>query len=253
MQKFIPLLLATTLSLPVFAQGTNETKDDFKKNHVKLNLFALPLRNFSLQYERGLNKDMAVALGASFLPKGSIPFQGTIRNAIDAEEGDAGLDLVNNAKVSSWSLTPEFRYYFGRKPLNGFYLAPFIRVGAYNIDWQYKYEKSDGSEKPVDLKGRSGMFSAGLLIGAQWHLGQRILLDWWILGPQYGSNNIKLEASGDFSDLTKSEQADLEGIIEKISYNGNRFEATVTDNSVKADNKISLPGLRTGFCIGFKF
>ena len=91
------------------------------------------------------------------------------------------------------------------------------------------------------------------MFGAQWHMGQHIVLDWWILGPQYGSYSVNLEASGDFSDFTPEERQDLEETIEEIGFSGNKFEATVTSTSVKADNKIGLPGLRTGFCIGFTF
>src|SRR5690606_21708729 len=108
---------------------------------------------------------------------------------------------------------PEFRYYFGKKPLNGFYVAPFVRIGRYTIDWEYLYEKDNGTKKPVNLQGRSTSFSAGILFGAQWHFGERIVLDWWILGPQYGSHNISMEAMGDFTDLTNSEKKDLEETI----------------------------------------
>jgi hypothetical protein len=229
---------------------------NFDKNIVKLNLFALPLKNFSLQYERGLNKDISVSLGASFMPKTSIPFKKSILNAMETDGNDttdAGRDFMDNARISSWAITPEFRYYFGKKPLNGFYVAPYVRIGGYSVDWAYLYEKDNGDKKPVDLKGRSTSFSAGLLLGAQWHLANRIVLDWWILGPQWSSHNISMEAVGDFSDLTPSEKADLEETIEKIGFSGNKFEATVTNSSVKAENKIGLPGLRTGLCIGFCF
>jgi len=260
LMKNLLALIFATMSLSVFAQS-NQTEArnldaDFKKNIVKLNFFALPLRNFSLQYERGLNENISVSMGVSLLPKGSMPFQNAIENTMDIEKGDtadAGLDFVRNAKISSWAITPEFRYYFGKKPLNGFYIAPFVRFSGYNIDWNYKYERDNGGEKPVNLKGKSNGIAGGILFGAQWHMGKHLVLDWWILGPQYGSYNFTLEASGDFSDLTPDEKADLEDIIEDIGFSGNKFEATVTNTSVKAENKIGLPGLRTGLCLGFTF
>ena len=128
MKKLIIILLATSGCFLAKAQTENNVSTDFKKNIVKLNLFSLPLKNLSLQYERGLNENMSVALGVRFQPKGSIPFQSTIRNSMDTDNdtADAGLDFVNNAQISNWAITPEFRYYFGKKPLNGFYIAPFI-------------------------------------------------------------------------------------------------------------------------------
>ncbi len=237
-------------------ESATRSVEPFPKNNVKINLFALALRSFSFQYERSLSPKTSVALGFRFMPKGSIPFQSTVRNAMETDKGDttdAGLDFVNNAKVSSWAITPEFRYYFGKKPNNGFYIAPFVRIAGYNIDWYYKYKKSDGTYKPVDLKGRTTAFSGGFLLGAQWHFGSHVSLDWWILGPQYASYNLSLEASGDFTDLTTEDKLSLEETIESIGFSGNKFNATVTNTSVKAENKISLPGLRTGLCLGFTF
>ena len=255
MKKLASILMFLLVFGNSFAQE-KETPPAFKKNIVKLNLFALPLRNFSFQYERGLNENMSVAMGVSFLPKGSLPFKNTIRNSMDIEAGDtadAGLDFVNNARISSWSITPEFRYYFGKKPLNGFYIAPFLRIGGYSIDWSYKYERDNGGEKPVNLEGRSTAFSGGILFGAQWHVGQHFVIDWWILGPQYGSYKVSLEAKGDFSDLTPKEKQDLEETIEGIGYSGNKFQATVSNTSVEAENNFGIPGLRTGLCVGFTF
>ena len=257
MRKFVLTLLS--LAVITVSQGQEKQKDvssDFKKNIVKLNLFSLPLKNLSLQYERGLTRKISVSLGLRLEPKGSLPLKNTIKNSMDVEDNDtadAGLDFVNNAQVSNWAITPEFRYYFGKKPLNGFYIAPFVRIGGYGVDWNYKFEKDDGSSKPVHLKGRSSAFSAGLLFGAQWHLRGNIVLDWWILGPQYGTYNVSLEAQGDFSDLTDSEKANLKKSISGVGFDGKKFDAEVTDTHVTATNKISLPGIRTGFCIGYTF
>src|SRR5690606_34078277 len=134
------LLFAAT----AFAQGDFEKKpgsgnEDFTKNNVKLNLFALPLKNFSLQYERGLNENISVSMGVRFQPKSKLPFANTLSDLFesDGEEGDATLtDFFDNAKAGSWAITPEFRYYFGKQPLNGFYVAPYVRIGGNSLDWK---------------------------------------------------------------------------------------------------------------------
>jgi len=255
MRKLVILLMLGFITSNLYAQiSSNDLY--FRRNAVKVNLFSFAFRSVSLQYERGLNEKMSVSLGIRLMPKGALPLQTSIRNAMDIEEDDtanAGIDFVNNAQISNWAVTPEFRYYLGKKPLSGFYIAPFLRVGGYGIDWHYEYERNDGTEKSIHLKGRSTAFSAGILLGAQWHLNSHILLDWWIFGPQYGNYNVKLEAVSDFSDLTDAEKQDLETTIEGIGYNGKNFEATVTNTNMKASNKLGFPGLRTGFCIGYTF
>ncbi|MBS1739743.1 MAG: DUF3575 domain-containing protein [Bacteroidetes bacterium] len=254
--KYFVFLFSFFVFVSFTSKAQKTTKEIFTKNNIKLNLFGLALRNFSLQYERGLNPKISASLGVRFMPKGSVPFQGSLRNSVKndpADSNNAGLDFVNNAQISSWAITPEFRYYFGKQPLNGFYVAPFLRIGGYGIDWDYKFERNNGTVKPVHLMGRSTAFSGGILLGAQWHIGKHVLLDWWILGPQYGSYNVKLDASGDFSDLSQQDQAELKKTIESIGFNGNKTDASVTNTSVTANSKISLPGLRTGFCVGYTF
>ena len=46
---------------------------DATKSVIKLNLFALGLTNFSLQYEYAFHKDMSGALGISFMPSRGLP------------------------------------------------------------------------------------------------------------------------------------------------------------------------------------
>ena len=251
--KKITLAIALLLSCQsVFAQEPPAPEvSEFNKNHIKLNLFALPLRSFSLQYERGLNENMSVSLGVRLQPKGGIPFRATIENAYASDSLDR--DFVNNSRISSWAITPEFRYYFGKRPLNGFYIAPFVRIGGYGLEWTYRYTEDNGNVRTMNFNGKSTAFSGGLLFGAQWHVGKRFLVDWWILGPSYGSYKVNLNAATDLSDLLPDDKQEIKTEIENLGVQGSRFTATVSNTGVVADGKLSLPGLRTGLCIGFTF
>lgn len=239
----------------VHAQS-NPTKSaaDFTKNNVKINLFSLPMKNISLQYERGLGAKTSVAVGFRLQPKGVIPFQGAIRNLVESDEPDnAGLDFVNNATMGNWAITPEFRFYMGKKPHNGFYFAPFVRIGDYSLDWLYKYEESNGTLTEIDMKGKLSTIGGGLMIGAQWHLGSRILLDWWILGPQYNSSKLTLNGTTDLSHMSQADRDDLTSSLQDISFPGGSASAEVKDDGVKVTGSFGIPGIRTGLCIGFTF
>ena len=233
-----------------FAQEKVTTKE-FDKNHIKLNLFALPLRSFSLQCERGLNENISIAMGLRLQPKGSIPFKSSIKSAFDADTID--INFIDNVKMSSWAITPEFRYYFGKRPLNGFYIAPFIRIQGFNMDWQHTFTEDDGTKRQIDFTGKATGFSGGLLLGAQWHVGKRFLIDWWLLGPCYGSFKVNLNAQTDLSDLVPDDKAELKAEIEDMGVQGSKFTATVNNTGVKADGRVPLPGIRTGLCIGYTF
>ena len=53
-----------------------------QKNIVKINLFALALKNISVQYERAVSKKIAVAATVRFMPKGSLPFKSIIKKCL---------------------------------------------------------------------------------------------------------------------------------------------------------------------------
>lgn len=252
MKRILLLALAGGLcALNVSAQDKTKSDDDFHKNNVKLNLFALPLTNFSLQYERGLNENMSVCMGIRFQPKTGLPFKSSISSAIG--DDTAANDFVNNTRMSSWAITPEFRYYFGKKPLNGFYVAPYLRIGGNSMTWNYAFDMDNGSVKDVAFTGNMNSVFGGLLLGAQWHVGSSFLIDWWIMGPAYGSINVNLKATGDFSDLSNDDKNNLEESLNSIGYNGHKVESEITNDHVSAKVKLPMVGLRTGLCIGYTF
>ena len=251
MKRIYASLALALLTFSAFAQTGND-EADFAKNKVKLNLFALPLKNFSLQYERGLTENMSVCLGLRLQPKGGLPFRSSISNAFD-EEDTTAQDLIDNVKASSWGITPEFRYYFGKKPLSGFYLAPYVRVGGNSLEWTYSFRMDDGNMKRVDFNGKINSVYAGLLLGAQWHVAESFVIDWWIAGPSYGSMNIKLEANTDMTDLSADDRRDLEESLDGIGYGGHELETDINDNGVRVKGKLPMFGLRTGLCIGYTF
>lgn len=249
MKRIYASAACVLFALSAIAQQPSDDAD-FTKNNVKLNLFALPLKNISLQYERGLNENMSVCMGVRFQPKSKLPFANTLSNAFeDSDEDGATIkDFFDNAKAGSWAITPEFRYYFGKKPLNGFYLAPYVRIGGNSLDWMYNFKMDDGNIKKVDFSGKVNSVYGGLLLGAQWHFGKAIVLDWWILGPSYGSMNIKLNADTDLSDLSANDKKELEE-----SFDIDNFTTEVNNNGVKVTGKMPMFGLRTGLCIGYTF
>jgi hypothetical protein len=255
MRKLFIVCVLLVISLQGQSQEIKMKDDSWKKNIVKINLLALSAKNISLQYERGLGKKTSVALGLRIMPKSTIPFKNAILNQMN-KDNDTDKDarqFVNDSRFSNWAITPEFRYYFGKKPNNGFYVAPFIRIAGYSLDFAYDYKKESGSSEIYDLKGKTTVFSGGVLFGAQWHLKYNLVLDWWILGPSYGAYDIKLESTGDFSDLTETDRANIKEFFEAIKPMDHETKVEITSNRIAVTNNLPLPSLRTGFCIGYNF
>lgn len=225
------------------------------KNTIKWNVPALAAHNFSLQYERVLNEKTSLALGLNLMPGGRVPLAQSIRSYYLGEASnknvDAAEDFASKGELSGWSVTPEFRYYFGKHSHQGFYLVPYLRYAQYTFKWDYTFD-DEGVQRPTDFTGKLSVAGGGLMAGYQWHFG-KIVLDYWILGLSYNANSLSLEARTDLRDKTDADKKDLKHDIEDLKVNGRGLKATVTNHGATARGNAGLPGIRMGLCIGYRF
>ncbi|MFA5642453.1 MAG: hypothetical protein WC945_06990, partial [Bacteroidales bacterium] len=158
-----------------------------KMNLIKINLTGIPIRNYSGQYERVLNKVISVGLSYRNMPEGNLPFKKQILNSIDDNDTESK-HIVNNFRLSNYAITPEIRFYFGKKGYGqGFYIAPFYRNAGYEgSNFDVEYTDDNNKDQIISLSGDIKSNTFGILFGAQWSLGKYLVLDWWILGPHIG-------------------------------------------------------------------
>lgn len=232
----------TAQETPVPAEG---------KNLVKWNFAALALKNYSFQYERAVGKKISVAVGVRFAPKSDMPFKSKVEELIDDE--DTWND-IKDFKTGNFAITPEVRFYMGKGVFRGFYVAPFVRYATYSVEGPFNFEVEVAGttrSETMPLSGDITALTGGLLFGAQWKLSKLVYLDWWILGPNYGTS------SGDISgkktlnsqeqEALREELADLEDLpLVKTKY-------TVDGEGAKVDFDGPWAGLRAGLSIGFRF
>ena len=177
------IILISSNVLP--AQVIDKVEADNKDNIFKINVPALFLKNISFQYERKTGTKNSFAVAVRYRPTSTIPFKSTVEKLID--QPAVRVDLF---KMGNFGITPEYRFYFGKKnDLQGFYIAPFISYNHYNADIPINYMSDT---KTGVFKGGINTYTAGFQVGAQWKLSKKVYLDWWIVGPNYGIS------SGDF-------------------------------------------------------
>ncbi len=255
-KNFLLLTLSFVLfSHTVFAQDEKPEKKEkpaHSMNIFKINLTSIVLKNYSFQYERIINRKFSFALGFRTMPYGKLPLQGTIEKIVG--DNAEAKDQLANFNLGNTAITPEFRFYASKKGYGkGFYLAPFYRNATYKgSGLKFTYENSAMVESTISMAGELKGNTFGLMLGAQWHLGKHISLDWWILGPHYGNGK------GDFTGkttqpLTQVEQDDLRKELEN-------FEVPLTTkkvivNASGANVKLDGPfgGVRGGILIGIRF
>ena len=222
-------------------------------NLIKLNLTGILLKNYSLQYERVLNKKISVTLQYRLMPETGIPFKNTILKVVDDDDPDTK-KIIDDFKMSNFAITPEVRFYLNKKGYGrGFYIAPFYRYASFTSnDFNVFYNDDNNVEQSVKMSGKVTANTGGLLIGFQNSLGKHIVLDLSLFGPHYGSGDGNFEGTTS-QPLTPDEQDDLREQLEDI--NIPLTDKTVNVNANGASLKLDGPwgGYRFAISLGVRF
>jgi hypothetical protein len=165
------------------------------KSIIKVNVPALAFKNFSFQYERAVNQKHSFAIALRYRPASSLPFQKTIQDLFT--DTTIRLDL---AKIGNFGITPEYRFYLGKKGVfHGLYLGVFASYNYYYGDVPlnyYDYVNNHSVDKIAVFKGSMNTLTAGVQIGGQWKLSEKLNVDIWIAGPNYGINRGTFKFAG---------------------------------------------------------
>ena len=177
-----------------------------------MNLPALVFGNLSLQYEQSAGATKSWAVAVRFRPKGPVPLRELVKKMVEDT-----LIRVDDARIGNFGIIPEYRFYLGKKgPLRGLYLAPMLGYNYYygNLPVKYyDYVNNAIIDKSALFSGHVHTLTAGLQAGAQWKLGNKWYLDWWIIGPNYGIGKGRFDFTGTLNDI---EQISLQFELEKI-------------------------------------
>jgi hypothetical protein len=140
--------------------------DEMPQNIIKLNIPSLAVGTASLFYERVLNEQMSLQLGASYT---------SIKS-----------DWLLNVRYRGYAITPEFRYYFSSTEApRGFFVAPFARYRYSDVTGNIN---RDGQQLPANAK--ISAYGAGVMIGGQ-IVGRHLSVDAFI-GPSLNARSVKV-------------------------------------------------------------
>lgn len=247
--KIVKLFIAC-LVLAIQSTSAQEIKIDptqkIDKNIAKINVIGFSING---QYERILSKRISISLSYKILPSGKFLFRGLIPVA-DPQARES----LDNLIVSNSAITPEIRFYLGKKGFGqGFYLAPFYRSAKFGgkgigID----FTQDNGQPATFNMEGNIKSNTFGLLLGAQWKLGKHFWLDWQILGPHYGRAKGDIIGNSTVS-LSATEQTSLANALRDIDIPLTNETVTVKANQAILSLNGPWAGIRTGLSLGFGF
>lgn len=224
-----------------------------KRNLIKLNLTGLPLRNYSVQYERVLSKRLSIALSYRNMPEGNLPMKDFIIENIDDPDQEA-IDVINSFTISNYAITPEIRLYLGKKGYGrGFYIAPFYRSASYSGgNMIFHYQDDNNVDQSVTLSGDIKSQTFGLMFGAQWSLSRFLVLDWWIVGPHAGNGKGDLVGTSSQT-MNADQQEELRQNLEDFEIPMVKKTVSVNANGATMSVDGAWAGVRAGISLGIKF
>jgi hypothetical protein len=227
------------------------------KNIIKTNLTSYALNNYNITYERSILKKMSISVGFRYMPKTTVPLKSTLEKYIDNPDVK-----INDFQMGNFAITPELRLYLGLGKMKGFYIAPYARYASFDLSVPitYDYLAPGETEKPQAVfTGNFKSFSGGLLIGTQFQLAKKLVLDFWIIGAHYGTSSGTINAvtnkslgSGPSSPAWNALQQQLDEFKEIGPF---KFEGKVTSsNTAQITTTGAWAGIRAlGLSLGFRF
>lgn len=163
LRPFLGLLLVL-LCLPLAAQ----------QNVIKVAPGKLISRNLALTYERVLSDNRSVSIDLhNFFRRDPI---GQFSTALD--EFNTDTFNVSNLSFGGFTLTPNYRHYFGGRAPRGFYFSPFLRFFQYTGTWALDYQGVNAEEVMLDGRLRFRGLGGGLSVGFQFLIADRVSIDW---------------------------------------------------------------------------
>ncbi len=260
---------ANAQSIPADSVATDTTEAPGRKerlrnqpyyqNIIKTNLSAIALGNYGITYERLIARKISASLGYRFMPKTFLTGTPLTEKVMDYfKEGDGDItQQLSKLQMSGSAVTAEIRFYTGRRPgAKGFYAGVYGRYAGFKYDYPYDFERPDGTMVLVPMKGKSSGFGGGVILGGQFNIVPRVIVDLFIIGAHYGGMSGKVDAPTDLSMLSEQERADLKSEVESLIEIGGKknITADVRNDGLFADVKMPFVGVRgLGLTVGVAF
>jgi len=224
------------------------------KNIIKTNISGDIIQNYNLTYERSLVKKLSLSIGVRYMPKSTVPYKEKLEELINNKDV-----RVSDFQMGNFAITPELRLYLSAGKMKGFYIAPYARYASFDLSVPVTYTNSNlpTTKASALFVGKINSISGGLLIGTQFQLAKKLVMDIWIIGGHYGNSSgtiyaVDINPAVNNAQDRKALQDQLNDLKEIGPF---RFEGTVT-SATTAEVKSVGPwaGIRgLGLNLGIRF
>jgi len=242
MKRFVILFaIIFSLSIPIVisAQSKESLPDDHKRNVIKWNLTPFLLwsqKNINFSYERVIKPYQTFSVNAGYF---ELPVKGLL----------SGLDFLNTRKQGGFSLSGDYRFYFKKKNLNkapdGVYLGPYASFHYYKFQNDIQIVDRSDIQGNLQTETTLGILSAGVQLGYQFVIKDRVTVDLIFLGPSFSAYRGKIVLDGD---LTIEEKGEYYETIRDIIFD--RFPGL---DKIVEKGKVEKNGIATTMGFGLRY
>jgi len=227
-------------------------------NILKTNLSADAINNYNLTFERSINRFISLSVNYKTMPLSKLPLKSIAKQFID----NPAINF-DNFKFGNTTITFEGRFYLGLSKMSGFYIAPYIRYGNYDLSVPINYTYTPENPSPnislppvpvnANLDGTIRTQSYGAHVGMQFQLLTKLVLDISFIGGHYGTSTGKLNFMAP-NDFPKPAQVELQRILDNTKANPFSLKSVVNSRGATTDTEGPWAGLRgLGIGLGLRF
>lgn len=248
MEKLIKVFVFFGLLL-ISATSFGQKEDSLsRRNVIKYNLSAPALYGGALlfQYERVLNpnRSLSVQVGHITLPE----LLGRFEN----------IQKISDEEKVGYNVTIDYRFYLAKENKynapRGVYIAPYASVHSFRNTKNFEIKNAETNEfEPVELNSKVNILSAGVALGYQFVVWERMTLDFLVVGPSISNYDVKMTLDGDLPpvELDENLQLIIEHIVDRVPFIGSLLEDRVAEFDGRSN--LSSMGFRYSVGIGFRF
>jgi hypothetical protein len=230
-----------------------------QKNVTKIGLLPGPMnRIFSVSQERVLTERLSLQTTVRVMP----PLTATgVTGLTKANYGENEYNPFTDAKLFAIGNYTELRIYGKeKKALRGFYWGPYFHAMMYKLTsgtFPAKFHDDNNVEYSADVKNylKVSCVGAGLQIGLQGMIKDRVCIDWTILGIGFNSVGVKvgLEASNTSANF---DFANYKDDVDKATFGLDKFfplTRKLEPTKVELGTRVPFIHLKTGLATGFGY
>lgn len=213
--------------------------ENYKRNILKWNMtpFLLwSMKNVNLSYERVINPNRSASINAGFFV---LPILGTFDS----------LNIESDVKRSGFTVSGDYRFYIMKRNKNtapdGLYWGPFVSYHYNQFENAITVINNPTIEGQLILSGNYNIFSAGVEMGYQFVIKEKLIIDLVFLGPSLSIYSGGLRLDGEVS---SENYDDYLNAIKDILMNKIPIFSEFID-----DREFNDKGVSTNIGIGFRY